>query len=178
LIGVALFGCWTMRADDIKPFDAKPGLWETTNTTEITGMPVMPQIPPEALAKMTPEQRAQFDAMMKGRGAAGGPRSTTTKSCLTREALERGLAFHQSDKSCAPKVVSSSSSKQVMHVECDQGKVKTTGDLTIERIDSEHAKGTMTMKSTEANQPINVKMSFTTKWLSSDCGDVKPMGEK
>jgi hypothetical protein len=35
------------------------------------GMPQMPQIPPEALAKLNPEQRARMKEMMKNRT---GPR--------------------------------------------------------------------------------------------------------
>jgi hypothetical protein len=68
-------------ADDIRPFDAKTGLWETTSTMEMPGMPsmpAMPQIPPEQLAKMSPQQRAQVEAMLKARGGAASPRVTVT----------------------------------------------------------------------------------------------------
>ncbi len=179
LIAVAACGplaCWA--ADQITPFDAKPGLWETTSTTEIAGLPVMPQIPPEALARMPPERRAQVEAMMKSRN---GPQATTTKSCMTPESFRRALNLARNEQSCTSKLVTSSSSKQEVHVECAQGKSKSSGDVTIERIDSEHAKGNMTMKSlTEGDRPINMdmKITFNSKWLSSDCGDVKPFGEK
>jgi hypothetical protein len=166
-----------VRADDIKPFDAKVGLWETTSTTEISGMPAMPQIPEEQLAKMPPEQRARIEAMMKGRGA-GGPRTNTSKSCVTRESLEKAMAFGQNEESCTRKVISSSSSKQEIHIECTRGKSTMTGDLTIERQDGEHAKGSMVMKSAGSERPIDMKMSFTSKWLSADCGDVKPITAK
>jgi hypothetical protein len=137
-------------------------------------MPAMPQIPEAALSKMSPEQRAQMEGMMKGRGGAGAPR--TTKVCLTRESLSAG-AFGQSDGSCNSKVVSSSSSKQVLHMECAQGGTRTVGDLTVDRVDAGHAKGTMLMKS-EGDQAREVKMSFDTKWIGADCGDVKPVGGK
>src|SRR5579864_9222764 len=99
------------RAQDIKPLDIKVGLWETTATTEMAGMPAMqmPQIPPDKLAQLPPEQQARIQAMMKGK--AGAPRTSTTKSCITREQLEKGLSFQQ-DKACTYKVASSSSSKQ------------------------------------------------------------------
>lgn len=164
-------------ADDIKPFDAKVGLWETTSTTEITGMLAMPQIPEEQLAKMPPEQRAKLEAMIKGRGM-GGPRTNTSKSCVTRESLEKALSFGQNEESCTRKVVTSSSSKQEIHIECVRGKSTMTGDLTVERLDGEHARGSMVMKSAGADRPIDMKMSFTSKWLSADCGDVKPITPK
>ena len=41
-------------AADNTPLNVKPGLWELTSDTERSGAP---QIPAEALAKMSPEQR-------------------------------------------------------------------------------------------------------------------------
>lgn len=42
-------------AADNTPLKVKPGLWEMTSDSERSGAP---PIPPEALAKMSPEQRA------------------------------------------------------------------------------------------------------------------------
>ncbi|HJT88621.1 MAG TPA: DUF3617 domain-containing protein [Bryobacteraceae bacterium] len=173
-LAAAPLACWA--ADQITPFDAKPGLWETTSTSEMSGMPAMPQIPPETLARMPPEQRARIEAMLKN---MGGPHTTTAKACITRESLQKGLDFSRRQE-CTQKVVSSSASKQQIHVECTtgQGKVKTTGDVTVERLDSEHAKGNVTMQASEGGPQMNMKMSFNSKWLSSDCGDVKPFDGK
>ena len=69
-------------------------------------------------------------------------------------------------------------------MECTRGNTKTAGDLTLERVDSEHLKGNMDMKTTGDSstgggpQNMNINISFTNRWLSSDCGDVKPSGEK
>lgn len=112
---------------------------------------------------------------MKGRGA-GGPNTNTVKSCITREMLDKGLNF-QNDKSCTYKVNSSSAGKQEIHLECTRGQMKTAGDVTVERLDSEHVKGNMVMKA-EGPTPMNMKMSFDTRFLSSDCGDVKPPAVK
>jgi hypothetical protein len=139
-------------------------------------MPAMPQIPEAALAKMSPQQRAQMEAMMKSRAGGGAPQ-TTTKVCLTRESLSAG-AFGRQDSSCTTKVVSSSSSKQVVHVECAHGEIKTAGDVTVELVDPEHIKGTMLMKSMLGGQNTDMKMSFSNKWLAADCGDVKPVRPK
>ena len=181
LAGVAaLLPMTAWAADEFKPFDVKLGLWETTTTTEIAGMPAMPampQIPEEQLAKMPPQQRAQIEAMMKARGA-GGPRTMNSKACMTRESLNRGLAFGREDNACTRKVVSSSANRQEIHMECTHEKVTTTGDMIIERVDTEHVKGTVVMKSSGSEKPLDMKMSFNTKWVSSDCGDVKPLGAK
>ena len=163
-----------LQAADIKPFDVKLGLWETTTTTEMGGMamPTMPQIPPDALAKMPPEQRARIEAMMKG-GGAGGPRTFTGKSCLTKESLEKAMAMVQDDKTCKATLVSSSATEQKIHMDCTRNNMHMTGDATVERVDTEHSKGTMTMKA-EGEHAMTVKSSFQSKWISADCGDVKP----
>ena len=161
-------------ADDIKPFDAKPGLWETTTTMETSGLPGMPQIPEEQLAKMTPQQRAQVEAMLKARGGGGAPRTSTNKSCLTQDSFRQAMAMGQNEN-CTRKVTASSSSMQNIHMECTQGKMNMTGDLMVERVDAEHAKGSVVMKSAAADQGMSMKMSFNAKWLSADCGDVKPL---
>lgn len=178
LAGLALL--WPLAswaADDIRPLDAKPGLWESTVSTDVSGRaaaPAMPQIPEAALAKMTPQQRAQIEGMMKSRAGGGG---ITTKVCLTHESLSSG-ALGQRDKSCTTKVVSSSSSKQVIHMECTRGEVKSEGEVTVELVDPEHIKGSMVMKSMVAGQNTDMRMSFSNKWLGADCGDVKPVNAK
>ena len=158
--------------------DIKPGLWENTVTVEISGMPAMPAIPQETLDKMTPDQRTQMENMMKGRGG-GMPRESTHKSCLTAENLKHSL-YDNADKTCTHKLVSASSSVQKIHVECSPSGMTTVGDLTMDRIDSEHIKGNMVAKSTggQAGRSMETKMTISGKWLSSDCGDVKPFEPK
>lgn len=173
LAGLALLCPLAYPAADLTPFDAKLGLWESTVSMGNAGMasaPAAPQIPAAALAKMPPEQREKIEAMMKSRAGGGG---FTTKVCMTRESLQAG-AYAQHDKSCTTKVISSTSSKQVMHVECIREEVKSSGDMTVELVDAQHIKGTMVMKSTAGGQTHDMKMSFENKWVSADCGSVKP----
>ena len=179
LAGAALLLPMAMWAADI--FDIKPGLWEYTTTTsmDMAGgqqMPAMPQLTEEQLAKIPPAQRAQIEAMMKNRGAMGSPRTNTSKVCITKESLAKALNFSQQQNTCTSKVNSLSSTKQEIHIDC-AGQFKGSGDFIIERVDSEHAKGNMTMK-TEGGHAMTMKMTMSTKFLSSDCGDVKPAGEK
>jgi hypothetical protein len=76
---------------------------------------------------------------------------------------------------------SSSPGNQLIHVDCNRGNTHTSGELNLTRVDSEHIKGEMNLKSTgdastagSAGQNMVMKMSFAGKYLSSDCGDVKP----
>ncbi len=179
-----LLAPFAMRAQDIKPFDVKTGLWESTTTTEMSGlpaMPAMPQLSEEQLSKMPPQARAQVEAMMKNKGGVGAPRTTTGRSCITKETLSQAWGMNQ--QNCTSKLVSSSGSQQKIHMECNMQGSTAVGDLTVDRVDDAHAKGTMTLKTTvggSAKQmgPVDMKMSFSSKWVGSDCGDVKPVTVK
>lgn len=168
-------------AADVKPLDAKVGLWETTTTTEMEGMPMpaAPQIPQATLDKMPAAQRAQIEAMMKNRGNLGAPR--TSKSCTTKESLSKGFAMPESrGVECKRDIINSSSSKIQMHMQCtpSAGGPTSDGDVTMERIDAEHIKGNMVTKTDMQGKSVTMKMSFSSKWIAADCGDIKPYAPK
>jgi len=156
-------------ADDLKPLDVKLGLWETTSTSQTSGMPPV-NIPPDALARMTPDQRAKVEAMMKGQGS---PRTSTVKSCMTPEKMKRSEMFYE-QKQCTKTVVTSTGSKLEMRMHCTmEGGAKADGTVRVERINSESTKGSVQMVSTSGDHTMNMNSTFTSKWLGPDCGDVK-----
>jgi hypothetical protein len=73
-------------AEIVKP-NIKPGLWEVSNTPQVSGE--MP-IPEEQLAKLTPEQRARMEAAMKAAMASGG-KPHVYKECMTPEKIAGGF---------------------------------------------------------------------------------------
>lgn len=170
LLGALLCPMASWAADQV--FDIKPGLWDITSTVQMSGLPPIPNID-----QMTPEQRARIEGAMKN--MAGSPRTNTVKSCITKEGIEQAIAEASSTKtnSCAPKLVSASASKVALHIDCTQEKsdMKSNGDMTIERRDSEHFTGTGAMKSAGAGgRSMDLKWSMTGTFVSSDCGNVKP----
>jgi hypothetical protein len=154
-------------AVDPVPMDVKLGLWETTLTNQ---MDISSLIPADALAKLTPDQRARMEAAMGGRG---GPRTTIAKQCITKETLNEAFsnASTARDLKCTRTFVTSTSTKQVVHMECTSGGVKTSSDVQVEVIDRETTKGSMVM-TTVGGRGGNMKMELTSKWLGPDCGDV------
>ena len=63
-------------------FNARPGAWEMVLSTTIAGNP----IPPETMAKMTPEKRALVEEALKAR--VSNPIAATYKVCITQEELD------------------------------------------------------------------------------------------
>ncbi len=164
-----LLSCAVWPADKLQPLNVKLGLWEVTQTTF---MPGLPQIPPEALAKMPAEQRARFEESMK-QNMSGSPGTMTTKSCETKEKLEKQMLFNDKNMECTRTMVSSSSRKMEMKIHCDHEGMKSDGTLRIDAVNSENVKGTIQMTSTGGGRAMNVNSNFTAKWLGPDCGAVK-----
>ncbi len=169
LLGILL--AWPLASWAADAFDIKPGLWEQTTTMEVAGMSAMPQLTPEQLAQMPPAARARLEGM-----AQGGGQTITTKVCHTRESLADARSYSRQDASCTSKVTNMTATKVEVHTECT-GRMKSSGDFVVDRVDAEHTKMSGVFK-TEGDHPMSTKMSTSGKWISADCGDVKPITPK
>lgn len=156
----------SVRADS---FNVKPGTWEMTVTTTASGM----KLSPEMAAKLTPQQRAQMEQMMKAR--EGKPHTTTMHSCLTKQDISQDRIIKEMEDEdddaevhCKVNVVSKSSSKLVIDTKCP-GSSPSTTHLIIEAKtpDSIDATG-------EREQQGSGKSRMTIKgrWVGASCLDV------
>ena len=166
LIALGSFSAWA--GDRIIPPNVRLGLWEVTETHNISGMP---GIPPETLAKMTPEQRAHFEATMKQ--SMGGGKPTVRQSCLTKEDLDKGTTFADDRAGCTRTVLRSSSTMTEMRVQCKRNEVISDGTFKFEALSPENVKGTMRMTANVHGRTMNMDFDFTSKYLGPTCGDVK-----
>jgi hypothetical protein len=158
-----------LAADKVQPFDVKVGLWEVTHTITSSGMP---PIPPEMLARLTPEQRAKMEERMKAH-ASESPRTKTVRSCLTKERLEKDLAFADDDPACKHTIVSSTSSHLEVHLECDREGMKSDGTFKLDAVSRESVKGSVHTVTSGGDNSMTIDSTFTAKYLGSDCGTVK-----
>ncbi|MEY2853353.1 MAG: hypothetical protein RL030_485 [Pseudomonadota bacterium] len=145
-----------------EPLGLKPGLWETTIETSMTGS----MVPEETLQKMSPQQREQSEQMMK-QMAARGPTRSTTKSCVTAEDLKDGVfnaARDGDNENCRYDVVTATAKHQEQKVTCG-GDTPMEGRVVFEATDSAHVQGDMQMKAPRGS----VTMKFRSRWLSASC---------
>jgi len=149
-----------------EPLDVKLGLWESTTTTEMSGMP------PVDTSKMAPEQKARFEAAMKARQAQG-PRTHVHKSCLTKAKLEREPFQDEEDnkESCTHTMISSTRTQWHGKLQCT--KPKRVGEVRMEALSRERIKGTIQMSASDANHAMTVHVSIAGRWLGPSCGDIK-----
>src|SRR5437763_9100001 len=110
--------------------DVKTGLWEITSTGAMTGAP---PIPPEALAQMTPEQRAKMESAMQA-AISRNNQPHVSKSCITQKQLEKAPNFaEQHDKSCKQTIVTRTSSVVETRIECS-GPQKMSGTFRLKAL--------------------------------------------
>ncbi len=153
----------------IQPLDLKLGLWEVTTTSAMSGQ--MP-MPPEALAKLTPEQRARMEERMKANSSAQ-EKPTTRKECITKEKLSKENAFGEERKFCTRTVTTSTGSKLEIKIQCAENGMKSDGMLRIEAVNFETVKGSMNMAMSGGERTMNMNSNFTGKWVSAACGEVQ-----
>lgn len=150
-----------------QPLDVKPGLWEKTATYKIAGN--LP-IPAGMLDKLTPEQRARFEARMNAR-SSGNTRTSTEQSCVTRQQLEDPIDF--GDKNCTLTILESTTSKASGNIVCKLQGMEMSGKAEFLAVDQEHITGSEHVTSTGGGNSMTTDVSFTSKWLGSNCGNAQ-----
>jgi hypothetical protein len=151
-------------ADKTQPLNLRLGLWQMTYTTDRSSAV---SIPPELLAKLTPEQRARTEARLKAR-AARGPHIDTKRFCLTEEKLNKAIFDENDNQSCQRTIVASSSRVLQFKQECAAADAKRTFDGRIEALDPETLKGSLKANSTGNSANVT---DLLGRWIGADCGD-------
>lgn len=154
----------------------KPGLWEITHKTQMAGGQMDPQMAQaqQQMANMPPEQRKMVEEMMAKRGVklgGAGPGSMTLKTCMTKEMVERNEMPAQ-DRTDCKKSVSRSGNTVKMSYSCTNPPSTGEGQFTFASPESYNMK--MVVHTQVQGRPETINMEGSGKWLSADCGDVKP----
>ena len=168
VFGLALFiftAAWA--ADTIPPLDLKAGLWETTLTVRTSGLPPMP---PDVLAKLTPEQRARIEAKAKAR-AAEGPTTTVKRSCLDEKDATQpfALLLGSDQRGCKQTLTGQSGNRREIRVECKKDSVTSTGTIQMEEISPENLKVTSQWSTTDGARTLKISSTATARWLGPIC---------
>jgi hypothetical protein len=146
----------------------KPGLWQIQMERETNGKKA-PDMS-ERLKTMPPERRAQVEAAMKQRGIEAN--GNTVKVCQTREMLDSSK-FVNPLPDCKITYSTRTSSSWKSHTSCSQNHLESDSEVTFSSPESYTVKTTSTLQS--AGQTKTTHMTRTGKWLSADCGDIKPL---
>jgi hypothetical protein len=162
----------TAHAADAIKLNVKAGLWEIASDGKITGAPPIPE---DQLARLTPEQRARFEAAMQA-SMDNAAKSRVMKNCVTPEKIARGLDIGQHNPaSCQKQVLTNTSSEMEVSEQCSDDKGKTNIRERFVLNGSGQLTGTVQVSKTSGEQTMTIDTTIHGKWLSASCGDVKDM---
>ena len=155
----------------------KPGLWSLSNTVTSSDPDVAQAMSAmqQHMANMSPEQRQQMQTMMQQNGVqldigAGG--ALQTKLCMTREMAER-KEFPVQQGDCKQTFTQQSATRGRIAFTCTKPRVSGEGEVTADSDTNYRAH--MKIKSAEQGRDQVVDMYVTGKWLSADCGTIRPI---
>jgi len=155
----------------------KPGLWSLSNQVTSSDPDVAQAMSAmqQQMANMSPEQRQQMQKMMQQNGVqldigAGG--ALQTRLCMTRDMAER-KEFPVQQGDCKQTFTQQSSTRGHIAFTCTKPRVSGEGDVTADSDTSYRAH--MKIKNDEQGRNQVVDMDVTGKWLSADCGNVRPI---
>jgi hypothetical protein len=135
----------------------KMGLWEMTNVSTMT-----------ATGKMA-------DAMAQSGQPMGKPTTQSMKLCLTEDTWQKALA-NEARAGCVKSNVVMTSQKYALTMTCTVGGNTVVANV-VNLIDSPtQIHGTVHLVSNSSMGQMTSDGTGTGKFLSSDCGDVKPLG--
>ena len=151
----------------------KPGLWEIQQRFQ--GNPELDQAMKEMreqMASMPPEERKQMEAVMASQGVQMAPGSKGVRMCMTREMVERNdVSGPQGDCRTTQQRRSGSTMKVVFT--CSNPPSRGESEITMKGSEGYTSRTTTT--TTAGGKPETMTMEASGKWISADCGNVKPI---
>jgi hypothetical protein len=175
--GAAALTLLALAAQPVMAQTLKPGLWEINNKMQSGSGQVEKAMADmqKQMASMPPEQRKMMQDMMAKQGMSMSPGAgggMAVKICMTRESIDRNeLASQQGD--CKTTTSPRTGNTMKMSFVCTQPPSSGEGQVTF--VSPEAYTTKMAMKSTVQGKPETMTMDGGGKWLSADCGAIKPM---
>lgn len=171
LVVVAAWSAWDAHAQ--AGGTMKPGLWEITARMQGSGgqLDAAMAMAQQQMQNLSPEQRAQLEAMMKGRGVALGPQGSTVRVCVTKEQAERE-ELPQAQEGCTQQGQRSGKVFRYTFSCRSEPPMSGEGEYTLTSATSASGRTVVRTVVGGRNETVNVENSST--WLAADCGDLKP----
>ena len=156
------------------PIPIKPGLWQTTSsgTTSMT----LPAAQEAQIAAMPAAQQA----MVRSRMGGGTPTTVTTQACAAQQTSLNEIMSQAQQKNtkCTFSNQTQASSGASFDVSCVSQQGTASGHAQFQMVDSEHVTGSIHLTADGSSKGGSMHMTIdntvTSKYVSSDCGTVKP----
>jgi len=194
--GLVIISSISLNAHALK-VNMKPGLWEHAFKFDKGSMGAINGAQQEQIsaameemktqmASLPPEQRKMMEDMLSKQGVKVGDKGidmaeqgvsiskdgTTVKACVTQADIDRG-AMPQTDANCEQKITQVSSTHfKATYVCKGEHPAHGEGEMTFQS-DKAYT-GKIKMVTQVNGKPETIQGEQSGRWLSSDCGNIKP----
>lgn len=149
------------------------GLWEHSYTMKTRSGLLEGAM--NQLAGLAPEQQQMMEQMMANQGLSLSPSGNTLQVCITREDAARG-EIPQVDSACTQEIVQRSGNTIKVTFSCaSDPPTRGEGELTFLNPKAYTGKAVVFTSVQGISEQMNVEQKG--RWLSADCGGVKPFGQ-
>lgn len=155
-----------------------PGLWEyrTAMKADDPGMQAAMAEARKALAGMPPEQRRQMEQMLAAQGigvsvSGQGQPLTTVRVCISPEEAAR-QELPPADDGCTQRITGRTAQSLKFAIECPAEKMRGEGEVRFKG--PKAYDGRFTMQGQHEGKPLRVESTLEARWISADCGAIKP----
>lgn len=155
------------------PLDMKPGLWEHSfSMSSESGVLETAMAEVQKQLELLPAaQRQMMERMLESQGISLRAGGSTIRICLTPELIARGELPQQ--EGCQQEIVEQSSTKLRVRFACTTNPpARGEGEIVLHS--DTHYSGKATLDTQIAGVAERMQIQQGGKWLSADCGDVKP----
>jgi hypothetical protein len=158
------------------PTRLKPGLWEHSFNVGSQGgqLEAAMKEAQAAMANMPPEQRKMMEQMMAQQGVSLDASGQKVRICMTPEDVARD-EIPEAQEGCTQRATRSGNTWTVtFQCPARDGEPASSGRGTVTLQGSTGYTGDFTINTQMNNKPEQVKMKTQGRWLSADCGNIKP----
>jgi hypothetical protein len=146
----------------------RPGLWEMSMKSD--QMRQMPNVPPEQIEQMR-RMGVEIPTMREG--------AMIQRVCITPEMASRNQTpdLGREPGDCKLNSHDRSGNTYRADIVCDGAQLKGNGTIKGTMNGDTGFRSTYDFKGTSRGQPVTQHHETQGKWLSADCGNVRPLGE-
>ena len=152
-----------------------PGLWEqkVKFKSQSGDMEAQRAHMQAEIAALPPEKRQMVEQMMARKGMSLDAQGTTLRTCVTKEQAERMEPLPMNKEECKQDVVSRTASSMKVKWTCG-GNEPSTGEGELHFSSDKAFTGRAVVNGVREGKPDRMDVESVGKWVSADCGDVKP----
>lgn len=152
----------------------QPGLWQNsfTMTSQSGEMELALKEMQKQMAEMPPEQRKMMEQMLASQNMQIGKNNHSVNICVSEKQASAGY-LPQENSNCEQEIVERSGNTLKMAFTCP-GNPPSRGTSEVTFTSSSSFTSTSTVNTMVEGKPERMIIEQTGKWLSSDCGDLRP----